>query len=164
MNLNRLLAIASMTAIAAASTAGASIFTVTVNLNGLSEVPPNASPGIGVADVTVDTDSGLVQIEGQYSGMLAPVIAAHLHGLAGPNQNAPVLFGLNTTGGTNGTFTGQGILSAANLQGLLNDLTYINVHTDVFPGGEIRGQVIVPAPAVLIALGAVPIVARRRRT
>lgn len=156
--------LASLAIAALAGSASAAVFTVTVDLSGLQEVPPNASPGFGTADVTVNDVTGLVEISGTYTGLLAPVIAAHLHGLAPAGVNAPVLFGLTTSGGTTGTFSGSGILSAGNLAGLLDNLTYINVHTTTFTGGEIRGQVIVPAPMALLAFVGLPIAARRRRT
>jgi hypothetical protein len=40
-----------------------------------------------------------------------------------------------------GTITGGGTLTAVQVQGMLDGLTYVNLHTDLIPGGEIRGQV-----------------------
>ncbi len=48
---------------------------------------------------------------------------------------------------------------------LLNNLTYINVHSNRNTGGEIRGQlIVVPEPGTigLLALGAIGLLARRR--
>jgi len=40
------------------------------------------------------------------------------------------------------------------LNGLQNGQTYFNIHSNAFPGGEIRGQLqAVPEPATLILLG-----------
>jgi len=155
--------LASVAALAVATSASAAIFTVTVAIDGLQEVLPNASPGTGTAEVTVNDVTGLIIITGSYSGLLAPVAAAHLHGLAPAGANAGVLFALGTTGGTSGTFSGSATLSPANLAGLMANLTYINIHTSLFPGGEIRGQVIVPAPVSLLAFITLPLAARRRR-
>ena len=40
------------------------------------------------------------------------------------------------------------------IAGLLGGQTYLNIHTNLFPGGEIRGQLqVVPEPASLLLLG-----------
>ncbi len=47
--------------------------------------------------------------------------------------------------------------SAAQVADLLAGLWYLNLHTNAFPGGEIRGQVLarsVPEPSTLGLLGA----------
>jgi hypothetical protein len=43
---------------------------------------------------------------------------------------------------------------AAFIAGMQAGLTYFNIHTNIFPGGEIRGQLqAVPEPATLLLLG-----------
>jgi len=41
---------------------------------------------------------------------------------------------------------------AALIAGIENRETYLNIHTTLFPGGEIRG-ILVPEPATLLLLG-----------
>lgn len=150
-------------------------------LTGSQEVPPNASPGIGSALVTLDTTTNLLTINTSFAGLLSPTVAAHIHCCTPPGANAIVAtqvptfpgFPLGVTTGTylatfdltqastynpafiaahGGTVAGA---QAAFVSGLLNGLTYLNIHTAQFPGGEIRGQLInqVPEPATLLLMG-----------
>ena len=65
-----------------------------------------------------------------------------IHGLAGPGVSAPVIIGLtlDTPGATTGTFSGSGTLNAVQIAGMEAGNTDVEVHSQVFPGGEIRGQ------------------------
>jgi hypothetical protein len=136
-------------------------------LDSAQEVPPpvlNGATPSGTARVVVDKSSGLVEVTGTYTGLTTDVAAAHIHGLADPGTPAGVLFGFTTTGGTEGTFSGSGTLSAENLAGLLEGRTYVNVHTAQNGPGEIRGQVVPePQSLMLLLLGALPLLRRRRR-
>ncbi|GJM19851.1 MAG: CHRD domain-containing protein [Phycisphaeraceae bacterium] len=135
-------------------------------LDGLQEVGPNASPGTGYATGTLDTVTFEVNLSGTFQDLIGTTTVSHIHGLAPVGVNAGVILGLTIDGGvTDGSFTGAGTLTAAQAQGLLDGLTYINVHTTTFAGGEIRGQIfVVPAPAgaALLGLGGL-VLARRRR-
>jgi hypothetical protein len=67
---------------------------------------------------------------------------AHVHGVAGRTDFAGVLIPLSvessTTGSTSDCVAVDPALKAAILANPGN--YYVNVHTDTFPGGEIRGQ------------------------
>jgi len=143
-------ALVAIAAVTATPMASADIRTFNVTISGLQEVPPNPSPGTGSATVTIDTVTRLVQVNGTFTGMTAGCTAGHLHGLAGPGASAGVIFGFTvSTGATTGNFSGSSVLSVANFNGLMNGMTYLNIHSSAFPGGELRGQVIVPAPGDL---------------
>jgi hypothetical protein len=62
--------------------------------------------------------------------------------------NAGILVTLTETGGTSGSITGSGTLSAANVTNMLNGLTYVNLHTSINGGGELRGQITQEIPAL----------------
>lgn len=125
----------------------ASAQTFNVTLEGSQEVPPVASTGEGTGTVTVDTVTGAIKIDGTYTNLTSPVTDAHLHGPAPVGSEANPLLPLSFSGGITGTFTGTGTLLPSEVTALLTGLTYLNVHTSLFPEGEIRAQVVAPGSA-----------------
>jgi hypothetical protein len=139
-------------------------------LDGLQEVSPNTSPGTGFANFTVHPDMSLTYTV-SYQNLLAGPTASHIHGIAGVGTNAGVMIGLTgLPATTSGTFSGTyvGPVTAAQLNTMLSGYSYINIHTSLYPGGEIRGQIyLVPEPSTLAlaTFGAVAsgiLVCRRR--
>ena len=142
-------------------------------LDGLQETPPNATPATGFADFFYDTTSDTITSGTlTYSGLIGTVSAAHIHGPAAVGVPAGVIVGLPSLFSP---IDLSGILiPAAHEASLLSDLTYFNVHSNIFPGGEIRGQiVVVPEPSTLtlfatvfamvgVALGVTALRRRRR--
>ena len=48
-------------------------------LDGPSEAPPNASPGIGYAGFWLDKDAHTLAMDVTFSGLVGTVTAAHIH-------------------------------------------------------------------------------------
>lgn len=179
--------------------AAASLLIYTATLNGANEAPANASPGSGFATVTLDDVLRSMRVETSFSGLQGNVSAAHIHcctavagvGTAGVATVTPTftgfpggvtagsydhLFDMNASSGSwnNAFLTANGGATAtafaALLAGLDDGKAYLNIHTNVFPGGEIRGFLqltqVVPEPAtallVLAALGGLWGASRRR--
>ncbi|NUN16595.1 MAG: CHRD domain-containing protein, partial [Myxococcales bacterium] len=71
-----------------------------------------------------------------YSGLLGTETAAHIH-TAPMGTAGPVAFPLPPSNPKIGTVT----LNATQLASLIAGNLYINIHTNLFPGGEIRGQI-----------------------
>lgn len=120
-----------------------------VTLNGDNEVPPVATTASGglVAELR---DHSLV-VTGSFSGLTSPVAVeiaggVHIHlGLAG--QNGDVTAILNPTldedmkGGVFLAENNMIELSHSQLMALLQRRTYVNIHSEMFPAGELRGQI-----------------------
>jgi CHRD domain/PEP-CTERM motif len=128
------------------------------NLDGLQEVPPNASPAFGFADLTLDSITGAFSLNAgsSYSDLLGGATAATLNGPAAPGTNAAILsvLTLDSPGSMTGTISGSGTLAAGNIADMIAGNTYINIRSQVFPSGEIHGQLFaVPEPSTLL-LGA----------
>jgi hypothetical protein len=126
------------------------------DLLGVNEVPPNASPGNGVGAVLLNNAQTQITVDLNWSGLLGPATAAHIHGPAAPGSNAPVLFAFSgVPAATSGVIPEQSFsLTPIQVTQLLAGQFYMNVHTGVFPGGEIRGQLLLgstptPEPATL---------------
>ena len=116
------------------------------NLDGASEVPPNASPATGLATLILDDATLQMTYQLDYSGLLGPTTASHIH-RAPAGVNGPIIYPLALGNFPSGV---QGVvqINAADLPDLMNLGMYVNIHTQVFPGGEIRGQVRVAATPV----------------
>ncbi len=135
-------------------------------LSGANEVPPNASTALGTGTVfSYDTSTKALILTGTFTGLAGPATAAHVH-TAPAGVNGPVLFPVSFTPGTSGAFVGASILSPASEVDLLNGGLYVNIHDAVYPGGEIRAQIIpVPEPAqaaLLAGTGLLGLAAFRR--
>ena len=156
--------------------AHAAPLTLFADLSGANENPTNTSPGTGLATVVLDPTAQTLTVSATFSGLTSTDVAAHIHccqAMPGTNDNVGVAttvpafpgFPLGVTSGTypattfdltqsliyNPAFvTLEGGLpqaEAALIAGLEGGLTYFNIHTGNFPGGEIRGE-LVPGPIV----------------
>jgi hypothetical protein len=124
------------------------------------------TPGTGFASGSVDISSFLFTLDYTFSDLLAPQTAAHIHrGAAG--VNGPVVIGAPTFPlGSSIHYTTT--INAGLVNDLLNNNLYLNIHSQLHRGGEIRGQLVaVPEPSTYALAGAailgVMIVHRRRR-
>jgi hypothetical protein len=172
------------------------VFVYDANLDGPSESPANASPGTGFAEVDYDNVLHTLTVQVTFSGLLGPTTASHIHsattvpgtGTAGVATTTPSFSGfpLGVTSGSysntldltlatsynpafvtaNGGTTASA--EAALIAGINAGEAYLNIHTTVVPGGEIRGFLTsVPEPSTfaLAGVGAVALLMfRRRRT
>ena len=106
-------------------------------INGLLEVPPTKPLATGIGSVTLSPD-GFLHFNIVFDGLVAAQTAAHFHGPAIPGKNAPVQFPLPLGSPIIGSV---GPLDAVQQSDLLDGLWYVNIRSNQFPGGEIRGQV-----------------------
>jgi hypothetical protein len=188
---------ASILALTSAFPALAVQTTYTASLSGAAESPPNASPGTGLATVTFDDVANTMFISVNFSDLLGLVTASHIHcctavpgtGTAGVATTTPTFTDF-PSGVMSGTYVHTfDMLSAASynpaflvnnsladpaaafaflMAGAAAGEAYLNIHTSVVPGGEIRGFLApIPEPEtyalMLGGLAALGWAARRRR-
>jgi hypothetical protein len=114
-------------------------------LNGGQEVPPVTTTGTGAGFVSIDRDQTNAHYMLVVSGLTGNFSASHFHN-ASPGVNGGVIHDIsgsfNNHGGAFGYWdaTSSPPFDAAPLF-RANDV-YVNVHTDLFPGGEVRGNII----------------------
>jgi hypothetical protein len=131
------------------------------SMNGYRETP--AVSTVATGRIQTEIDNGVIEFRLTYSGLEAPVTAAHIHFgqpdvsggvsafLCGGGDKPPCPQSAPRSAPVTGTIdaadvigpTGQGI-AAGELDELIRAMrrgvTYANVHTDKFPAGEIRGN------------------------
>ena len=163
----RFLIVLAVLAAGSFSTAHATINVYTAVLDGPSESPVNASPGIGTATVTVDDVANTMRVQATFSGLTGTVTASHIHaatavagtGTAGVATTTPTFAGF-PSGVTFGTYdntldmtlatsynpsyvTANGGTPATARTALFAAIAagkaYLNIHSTTFGGGEIRG-------------------------
>jgi hypothetical protein len=133
-------------ALGAVAPAYAASFACTVgHLQGSTEVPPNASTATGTIGLTLDTTANTVDFVLVVSNLTSSVTAAHIHqaavGVAGPVKVPLPLGGVSGTSfAISGTTVPVAGFSVTDIAAAPTHF-YVNVHSTIFPGGEIRGQV-----------------------
>lgn len=114
------------------------------------------SQGAGTAVATLDTSTGLVTVNGTFSGLLGDLLAVHIHGPALPGFHAPVKLVLDYSGTTSGTISGADFATPQGIQDMLSGLYYVVMHTAAYGGGELRGQIVTPGNATPYGSGINP--------
>jgi CHRD domain len=110
-------------------------------LNASNHLPPTNSKGTGSVTATYDTNSKVLSWKGTHSGLTGPATSAHFHGPAPAGQSAGVAIWISTKGTPlPASFEGQSTLTDAQVADMMQGRWYINIHTALYPGGEIRGQ------------------------
>jgi len=140
--------------------------TAATRLRAFEEVPALSTLGGGFFTATISADGTEMTYQLRYFNMEGSVTQSHLHfGQKGVNGGIMIFLCSNLGNGpagtqacppAGGTISGtihasdvvagaaaQGVAPgelAAALRGIRGGVVYVNVHTNIFPGGEIRGQ------------------------
>jgi hypothetical protein len=116
-------------------------------LTGAQEVPAAASSGTGYGRVFVNTNTMTYTFTVVFNGLTSAQTLSHIHAPAAIGATAPVIINFGTVGGTSGTISGSGSITAGQLAQLRNHTGYVNVHSVNFPNGELRGQLGITRPS-----------------
>lgn len=139
--------------------------TATTRLRGFDEVPSISSPGGGRFDATISEDGETIEYHLSYFSLRGNITQSHLH-FAQPGVSGGIMIFLcsnlgNGPAGTqacpadpaeiSGTIDAGDVIGPAGqgmspgvlgsvLRAIRTGHVYVNVHTDTYPAGEIRGQ------------------------
>jgi len=167
------------------ASASAAVLHYTASFSGAAESPPNASPGFGNAEITIDTGLNTMRVQAFFTNLLGNTTACHIHaptavaltGTAGVATMTPAFTGFPlgvTTGSEDHTFdltlvasfngpfvTANGGTAAGAEAALLAAIAagkaYFNVHSSSVGSGEVRGflQAFDPTPTAKTTWGRV---------
>ncbi|HUU85283.1 MAG TPA: CHRD domain-containing protein [Phycisphaerae bacterium] len=112
-----------------------------ITLDGDQEVPAADTTATASGTATLLPSTNQFSWEITFSGLEGSEAAAHFHGPAPQCQNA----GVQITLPLGSPKVGSATLTEQQVADLLAGLWYVNIHTDIHPPGEIRGQVM-PGP------------------
>lgn len=128
-----------------------------IPLTGANETPATATAALGSMDVFYTRETRILSYTVRWSGLTDSVLLMHIHGLAPTgfaagvvqnivtasngifNQKTSGKFTFAKTGTLSGTLLVDGVVVKEN--DLLNGQYYMNIHTNTYPSGEIRGQI-----------------------
>ena len=103
-----------------------------------SETANPGASGSGIVTVSYNKGTNLMSWNITFSGTQGLYLKAHFHGPAIKGEGAPIQL---TLPGAGSPLIGSATIDETQAADLLNDLYYINIHTDHSTSGEIRGQV-----------------------
>jgi hypothetical protein len=129
-------ALAGLSLVATLGGAHAETYSLVAYLTGRAAVPPNDGSGFGQAQFTYDSDTRRLDYLVTYDGLSAAQV--EIHGPADAGQNGPVLIPFPTP---DSPVSGAIILSRGQGNELLEGKLYVDVHSQGYARGEIRGQI-----------------------
>ena len=115
-------------------------------MTGDQEVPARKTPAVGVANVSYNKQTKILNYDLTWAGLTGIPQGAHIHGPARPGTSAGIKhdFFDRFPRSTAGTFSNWVHLDDTEIieDSLIAGLYYFNIHTPIYPGGEIRGQIV----------------------
>lgn len=133
----------------AITTVAQSHFSYSTALSGMNERPLPAMPSLATAraDITLDILPSFTTVSWniRWTGLSGLPTAAHFHGPAGPDASAAVLFSLGNffsdSTPISGGYSGFRQLSdLAQISAIRDGAAYLDLHTESYPEGEVRGN------------------------
>jgi len=116
----------------------------TISLSGAQEVPAVETTATGTATSTLT--GSMLMVAGEFSGLSSPLVEiagtpGHVHQApAGENGDVILPLTVSSADGVSGTFSLSTELTPEQLAAYNAGEFYVNFHTEMNQGGELRGQ------------------------
>ena len=140
-----------------AASAQAHTVNATATLQGGEENPALLTGAVGMAELSIDTDTRVISVSLKVFNLPTGSTAGHIH-VGSKGVNGPVVIDFPIPAGRTGDLALQFTVGAAQLrprpelgiatiddviQAISAGAAYVNIHTSQNPSGEIRGQLAV---------------------
>jgi hypothetical protein len=116
------------------------------HLDGPTESPPVPTPATGTCIMVLNNAQTELSYTLTFSGLLAPQTAAHFHhdDVGNLSPNGPIVRGIGVGSPISGVWknTDAQPLTPFLVGELFAGRLYVNVHTTLYPAGEIKGYVL----------------------
>ncbi len=120
-----------------------------IPMTGAQETPSNASTALGSLDVSYSRSTRVLTYKVTWQGLADTIVGMHIHGVAPSGYSTGILQSILATKNEavfpfrGGTYSGSVNIdgSVFKEESLLNGYYYLNIHSKVYTGGEIRGQI-----------------------
>ncbi len=122
-----------------------------VELAGENQTPLVATPATG--EMNVNLEDNHLRVEGSFEGLVSRLVEiegspAHIH-LGFEDEAGPVIYNVDVSADDDersGVFEFDEMLTDDEVSAFFDEELYLNIHTNAYPGGELRGQFDEDAP------------------
>ena len=109
-------------------------------LSPMPTTPHTVHTILGEGEVILTLNGNSLTVDGTFTGMSSAATGAHIHN-GPPAQPGPVIHTLEVSQATNGSVNGTISLTEEQVEALINNEFYIQIHSESNPPGELRGWV-----------------------
>lgn len=109
-------------------------------MKGSQSVPSNNSTSTGTISAKFNKSTGVLDYTVAWNGLTGGYTGMHFH-KAARNNNGPITKNISASGSATGSITESWTVPDSLFTKLEQGGLYINIHTEAYPDGEIRGQI-----------------------
>ena len=109
-------------------------------LSPMPTTPQTVNTILGEGEVILTLNGNSLTVDGTFAGMSSAATGAHIHN-GPPAQPGPVIHTLEVSQANNGSVNGTISLTDEQVEALINNEFYIQIHSESNPPGELRGWV-----------------------